>query len=58
MENDILWTLVDEIEAAFKLEGASLSGKDLCERVEATNSILRTAWPVMLKKLEEGRASG
>ena len=53
MENDILWTLVDQIEAAFKSEGAR--GKDYSDRIEATNAILRTAWPVILKKLEQGR---
>lgn len=60
-DDSILWVLIDEIEIAFAAEAASVSGKEMLERIEVTNAALRTAWPFVLKALMEkkdGKKSG
>ena len=52
---DILWMLVDEVEAAFKAEAGALSTTVMLDRAEVTNATLRTAWPFALKALRERR---
>ena len=52
---DILWILVDEVEAAFKAEAGALSTPVMLDRAEVTNATLRTAWPFALKALRERR---
>ncbi len=49
---DLVWILVDEVERAFLMEAAALSGKQMLECEEVTNATLRTAWPFVLKALE------
>ena len=55
MTDDLLWVMVDEVEEAFRAECGSLNGRELVEHIEVTNAILRTAWPVVLKKLRDSR---
>lgn len=47
MDLAMLWRQVDAIEAAFAEEAGALSGKEMWERAERTNAVLRTSWPVL-----------
>ena len=50
--NDLIWTMVDEVERAFTREAGSMSGAEMLENAEITNALLRTAWPFVLKAIE------
>ena len=50
---DAVVALVIEARAAFEHEAVALSGKELLERSELTNGILRTGWGVLCARIRE-----